>query len=86
MIGAGNRGYFAYGEALRSVDGSRVVAVAEPDQLRRERFAKRHSIGTKDSVADWQVLLSRPKFADGVIIASPETEHVEPAIQALARG
>ncbi|PVD16444.1 MULTISPECIES: Gfo/Idh/MocA family protein [unclassified Mesotoga] len=86
MIGAGNRGYFAYGEALRSIDGSRVVAVAEPDQLRRERFAKRHSIGTKDSVADWQVLLSRPKFADGVIIASPETEHVEPAIQALARG
>lgn len=84
MIGAGNRGFFAYGEALRSLDGSRVVAVAEPDELRRERFAERHGIRTEDSVGDWKVLLSRPKFADGVIIATPETVHVEPTIAALA--
>ncbi|MDD3682117.1 MULTISPECIES: Gfo/Idh/MocA family protein [unclassified Mesotoga] len=86
MIGAGNRGYFAYGEALKTVEESRVVAIAEPDKLRRERFAERHGIRTEDSVADWKVLLSRPKFADGVIVATPETVHVEPTIEALARG
>ncbi len=86
MIGAGNRGYFAYGEALKAGGESRVVAVAEPDKLRRERFAKRHGIRTEDSVADWEVLLSRPKFADGVIVATPETVHVEPTVEALAGG
>jgi len=86
MIGAGNRGYFAYGEALRAIEGVRVVAVAEPDRLRRERFAQRHGIRAEDSVADWKVLLSRPKFADGVIVATPETVHVEPTIEALSNG
>lgn len=86
MIGAGNRGYFAYGEAVLSLDGARVVAVAEPDEFRRERFARDHSIIPQNAVADWKSLLSRPKFADGVIVASPETVHVEPAIEALRSG
>jgi len=86
MIGAGNRGYFAYGEALKTVKKSRVVAIAEPDKQRRERFAERHGIRASDSVGDWKVLLSRPKFADGVIVATPEAVHVEPTIAALAGG
>jgi predicted dehydrogenase len=58
MIGAGNRGYFAYGEAVLSMGDARVVAVAEPDEFRRERFAKDHSIIPQNAVADWKSLLS----------------------------
>ena len=42
LIGAGSRGYAAYGPyALNHPDEIRFVAVAEPHDARRERFAQR---------------------------------------------
>jgi predicted dehydrogenase len=55
------------------------VAVAEPRQIRRERFARAH--GAELVVADWRELLrSGGKVADAVVIATPDAEHTEPAI------
>ena len=45
LLGAGNRGYGVYGAwALEHPDRLRFVAVADPDPLRRERFAREHGI------------------------------------------
>ena len=42
MVGAGNRGHLAYGAfAERNPDKAKFVAVVEPDDGRRARFANR---------------------------------------------
>lgn len=79
VVGAGSRGEGAYGGwVLRHPDRARVVAVAEPREVRRERFARAHGVAT--AVADWRELLSGAKLADAVVIATPDAQHVEPAI------
>jgi len=45
MIGAGSRGYYAYGPyALQHPDEIRFTAVVEPHDERRRRFAQAHDI------------------------------------------
>ena len=45
MVGAGNRGYLAYGAfAERNPNEAKFVAVVEPDDARRARFANAHGI------------------------------------------
>jgi predicted dehydrogenase len=79
VLGAGQRGEVAYGGwALRHPDRARVVAVAEPRPVRRERFARAHRASTV--VADWRDLLGGQRLADAVVIATPDIEHVAPAI------
>lgn len=78
VVGAGSRGEGAYGGwALRHPDRARVVAVAEPRQVRRDRFAAVHAV--THSFADWRDLLALGKVADAVVIATPDSQHVEPA-------
>jgi predicted dehydrogenase len=85
VIGAGSRGEGAYGGwAIRHPDRARVVAVAEPRPVRRERFAAAHGIDPSNAVADWRDLLGKPGLADAVVIATPDAEHVAPAV-AFAR-
>lgn len=78
-VGAGSRGEGAYGGwALRHPDLAKVVAVAEPRAVRRERFARAHEATTV--VADWRDLLRSERIADAVIIATPDADHMEPAV------
>jgi predicted dehydrogenase len=79
VLGAGSRGEGAYGGwALRHPDRARVVAVAEPRQARRERFARAHNAAT--AVSDWRELLGGERLADAVVIATPDLEHAAAAI------
>ena len=51
MIGAGLRGGYVYSQyALDHPDEFKVVAVAEPDQERRELFAAKHNIPKRATV------------------------------------
>jgi len=85
VVGAGSRGEGAYGDwVLRHPDRARVVAVAEPRQVRRERFAHAHQAAT--TVADWRGLLRGEKLADAVVIATPDADHVAPATAFAAAG
>ena len=63
----------------------RVVAVAERDAERRARFASAHAIASDASVADWRGLVARSDL-DAVVIATPDRQHVEPALAAVAQG
>ncbi len=86
LIGAGNRGYEAYGRAIKTRSDAKIIAVAEPDEGKRKRFAREHSIPEAMQFSSWEELLEKEKFADGVIIATPDRLHVKPAISAMKKG
>jgi predicted dehydrogenase len=78
-VGAGSRGEGAYGGwVLRHPDLAKVVAVAEPRAVRRERFARAH--GATTVVTDWRELSRGERIADAVVIATPDADHVGPAV------
>ena len=84
IIGAGGRGT-GYAELARQwPERCRVVGVAEPHPLRRERLAERHAIPREAVFADWRAAALRPRFADAVVITTQDAMHAEPAV-AFAR-
>ena len=87
VVGAGNRGRLVYAAwAARHPERLRVVAVAEPDDLRREELAAAHGIAPERRFRDWSECLARPRLADVAIVATSDTLHVEPALAAIERG
>jgi predicted dehydrogenase len=87
LVGGGNRGRFTYGAYARlHPERLRIVALAEPVAERRAAVAAEHGLSGDRVVADWRVLLERPALAPVAIVATSDTEHVEPALAAIARG
>ncbi len=87
LVGGGNRGRFTYGAyAKRHPDRLRIVALAEPVADRRVAVAAEHGLAGDRVVADWRGLLDRPALAPVAIIATGDTQHVEPALAALQNG
>ncbi len=87
MIGAGERGYAAYGPyALAYPHEIRFTAVAEPNPARRARFAAAHGIGPEHQFDTWEDLLDRGKIADAALVCTMDTLHAAPAAAALEVG
>jgi predicted dehydrogenase len=87
LIGAGDRGKDRYGEyALLFPQDIEFVAVAEPNEIRRNEFSKKHNIAPEFQFESWEPLLEIEKFCDGVIIATQDDMHFEPAKLALEKG
>jgi predicted dehydrogenase len=87
MVGAGHRGREVYGAlALAHRERIEFVGVAEPHFERRIAFADALAIPPQDATADWRGLLSRPRFADAVVIAGPDFVHADAACAALEQG
>lgn len=87
LIGAGDRGNSYARWTLAHPDRARVVAVAEPDPDRRERFAAAHGIGASATYDDWAGLLADDSLdVDAVIIATQDAGHAAPAALAARRG
>ncbi len=84
VLGAGSRGnrYASYSE--KYPDELKIVGVAEPIDLRRERFSKRYNIPEKYQWVTWEHALEIPKFADALIITTPDALHYGPAMGGLA--
>ncbi|HET8788583.1 MAG TPA: Gfo/Idh/MocA family oxidoreductase [Actinomycetes bacterium] len=80
VVGAGNRGTTHGDWALANPDRARVVAVAEPRQARRVRFAAGHGLPAGAVFADWRELAGRGRTADAVLVCTQDAMHVEPAI------
>lgn len=87
VIGAGGRGGRAYASyALRHPDEVRIVGVAEPDPIRRERLAEEHDIDDSRCFTTWEDLVAAGRLADGAIVATQDQMHVGPAIAAMEAG
>ncbi|WP_433170694.1 Gfo/Idh/MocA family protein [Actinoallomurus sp. CA-150999] len=79
VVGAGARGA-AYAELAASwPEQVRVVAVAEPRDEPRSRFAARHGLPPENVFPDWERMAARGRIADAVIIATLDAEHLAPA-------
>ena len=86
LIGTGSRGMTYGREALLS--GQAVVtAVAEPRPRRREQAAAEFGVAPDRAVESWPELLDRVDLdVDAVVVATPDREHLGPALAAIGRG
>lgn len=87
LIGAGNRGMFAYASyALKRPHEIQFIAIAEPDDERRQRFAQDHDIVPERQFSSWEDLLDQPKLCDALLICTQDAKHFEPTMKALDKG
>ncbi|WP_195421156.1 Gfo/Idh/MocA family protein [Faecalicatena contorta] len=87
LIGAGERGANCYAPyALKYPAEVKFVCAAEPLDERRNVFSDMHQIPQKDRFTDWKELLEKNYELDGIIIATQDRQHYEPALAAIARG
>ncbi len=87
LFGAGSRGARAYGPyALVHPDEVRFVAVAEPNDTRRQEFAAQHGIPLERQFRGWQEALAAEKMANAVINATQDEMHYESTLAALSAG
>jgi predicted dehydrogenase len=86
VVGAGNRGTTHGDWALANPDRARVVAVSEPREPRRARFAARHGLAAGAVFADWRDLAARGRVADAALVCTQDAMHAEPAIALAEAG
>jgi len=86
IIGAGGRGSTYARYADMNPNEARIVGVADPRQHYQQSLADEYNIPSENVASDWTELASRPKFADAVVIATPDALHTEPAIAFARQG
>lgn len=84
--GAGNRGNVYGNYAINYPDQLDIIGVAEPIPVRNERYAKKHNIKEENRFKTWEDVFKRPKFADAIIITTPDNLHYGPCMKALEMG
>ncbi len=86
IIGAGDRGTVYASYASENPDVAKVVGVAEPRELYRQKMVKQHSIPSENVFSDWKDVAQRERFADAVVIATQDSLHLGPAIAFANKG
>lgn len=84
--GAGNRGNVYGNFAYEYPDMLDIVGVAEPIAIRNERYAQKHKIKNEHRFQTWEDVFKQPKFADAIIITTPDNLHYGPCMKALEMG
>lgn len=85
-LGAGNRGNVYGGYAKNFPNDLKIIGVAEPNTYRNDKYAKNHSIAKENRFNTWEDVFKRPKFADAIIITTPDNLHYGPCMKALEMG
>ena len=85
-LGAGNRGNVYGNYALQFPEQLDIIGVAEPIAIRNERYTQKHSIKEANRFNTWEDVFKKPKFADAVIISTPDRLHYGPCMKALEMG
>jgi len=86
ICGYGNRGGYYGSFQSRMPDEMKVVGVAEPVDRKRQNAISNHNIPLNNAVTTWEHLFDRPKFADAVLVSTPDHLHYGPAMAALNAG
>ena len=84
ILGAGDRGTVYASYALSHPDKLKIVGVAEPNPERREQFTAKFQVPHVFST--WEHVFNKDKFADAVIITTPDQLHYAPTLKALEKG
>ena len=86
MIGAGQRGN-AYAEYAKTNPGNfEFVGVAEPHTIRQASFANQYKIDNANCLNTWEDVFAREKWAEVVLICTPDHMHYGPAMAAIEKG
>jgi len=86
LIGAGHRGAIYADYAVKNPREMNIVAVADPNPFRIQKMANIHNILPAYWFNTWEDVFKREKFADAVIIATPDQLHSAPCLKALEMG
>ncbi len=87
LVGAGQRGTDAFGAFARKNPAElKFVAVAEPHEGRRKRFAEQHGIPAERQFADYREMFARPRIAPVCVNATMDKEHLPSALAAMEAG
>ncbi|WP_152394446.1 Gfo/Idh/MocA family protein [Paenibacillus guangzhouensis] len=87
LLGAGSRGRYIYGPyAEKYPNEMKIVAVAEPDDERRNNFAAIHQIAPDQVYDSWEKAFEKGKIADVMIISTLDRMHYVPAMMAMELG
>jgi len=85
VVGAGLRGR-EYARLAEQSGRGRVVAVAEPDPVRRSAFQQAYGMERSSVFEGWADLAAAPKIADVAIIATQDRQHADPAVRLAGLG
>ena len=85
-LGAGSRGNVYGNYGIQFPKELNIVGVAEPITLRNERYTEKHNIPEENRFITWEHVFDRPKFADAIIISTPDNLHYGPCMKALEMG
>jgi predicted dehydrogenase len=86
LIGAGHRGSIYAEYAKMHPEEMKIVAVADTNSRRRRIIANKHNIPDNLTFSDWKQVFEKDKFADAIIIATPDHLHTTPSLAALDAG
>lgn len=86
VIGAGSRGITYAGYANRYPKSLTIVGVSDILEERKRATAEQYNIPVEYQFGDWSEVFKKPKFADAVIISTPDDVHYQPCMKALEMG
>ena len=86
LIGAGQRGNAYANYALNHTEDIKIVGVAEPDPVRFAQFCEKHGLSEENCYSTWEDVFKHDKWADAVMICTPDNLHYGPAMAAIAQG
>ena len=84
--GAGSRGNVYGNYSVQYPDQLDIIGVAEPIAIRKQRYSSKHNIPESNQFNTWEDVFKRPKFADAIIITTPDDLHYGPCMEALKLG
>jgi predicted dehydrogenase len=86
VVGGGHRSVAYSRYALSHPDRMKVVAVADPDEVRRSRFASTHHIQPSMQFPSYQELAKRGRLADAVINGTMDSLHCPSSLPFIQQG
>ncbi|XP_073512844.1 putative oxidoreductase YteT isoform X1 [Phyllobates terribilis] len=86
VVGAGSRGMCYTYYAVNFPKRMKIVGVADPRSCTKETLKMMHHIDDDKFFDDWRQAAELEKFAEAVIIATPDRLHKEPAIAFAKKG
>ena len=86
VIGAGNRGRLYASYAERFPDHLKIVGVSDILESRKDAMGDKHGIPQEHRFGHYREVFEVPKFADVVIISTPDDKHIEPCLKAMELG
>lgn len=86
VVGFGGRGATYARYAMEHPEELEILAVADPNPVRRETAAQRHGIPADKLYTTWEELAAQPKMADFAIVATQDNMHHGPALALIEKG